>query len=90
MTSETGEPVPHLSNGGKAAKRPRVRTPAAAEYLGLAASTLEKMRIFGGGPPYAKAGPKIVVYRVDDLDAWLKARRRTSTSDSGAAVALTA
>jgi hypothetical protein len=65
---------------------PRLRTPEAAKYVGLSASTLEKMRILGGGPPYEKAGPKIVVYSVENLDLWLKARRRTSTSDSGTAV----
>jgi hypothetical protein len=64
-----------------------LRTPAAAAYLGLSASTLEKMRIFGGGPVYSKAGPKIVVYRIADLNEWLQARRRTSTSDNGTAVA---
>lgn len=61
----------------------RFRTPAAAEYVGLAASTLEKLRLTGGGPAYYKSGPKIVVYEMKDLDAWLYARRRTSTSDAG-------
>jgi len=65
-------------------ERACLRTADAARYVGLSASTLEKMRIFGGGPPYSKAGPKIVVYRVVDLEEWLKARRRTSTSDPGA------
>jgi hypothetical protein len=37
----------------------------------------------GNGPPYLKAGPKIVVYRQEDLDAWLEANRRRSTSDPG-------
>jgi hypothetical protein len=64
---------------------PRLRTPAAADYVGLSASTLEKLRLTGGGPIYEKAGPKIVVYRLQDLDAWLGARRRTSTSDTGPA-----
>jgi predicted DNA-binding transcriptional regulator AlpA len=63
----------------------RLRTPQAAAYVGLAASTLEKFRLSGKGPVYEKAGPKIVVYRVEDLDAWLTARRRTSTSDPGSA-----
>jgi predicted DNA-binding transcriptional regulator AlpA len=60
-----------------------LRTPDAARYLGLAASTLEKMRIYGGGPVYQKAGPRIVVYRTEDLDAWLAGGRRTSTSGPG-------
>jgi hypothetical protein len=61
----------------------RLRTPAAAEYVGLAASTLEKFRLTGEGPVYYKSGPKIVLYETPDLDAWLHARRRTSTSDAG-------
>ena len=60
-----------------------LRTPEAAEYVGLSASTLEKFRLTGSGPVYQKAGPKIVVYRLEDLDVWLNAQRRNSTSDTG-------
>ncbi len=59
----------------------KLKTPEAAEYVGLTASTLEKYRLTGEGPVYIKSGPKIVLYAVEDLDAWLNARRRTSTSD---------
>ena len=62
----------------------RLRTPDAAAYVGLSASTLEKFRVFGGGPEYSKAGPRVVVYSVEALEAWLRARRRSSTSDAGA------
>jgi predicted DNA-binding transcriptional regulator AlpA len=62
-----------------------LRTPEAANYVGLSASTLEKFRLTGNGPPYQKAGPKIVVYRVEDLEAWLTLGRRKSTSDPGTA-----
>jgi predicted DNA-binding transcriptional regulator AlpA len=64
-----------------------LRTPQAAAYVGLSTSTLEKFRLTGNGPAYQKAGPKIVVYRVEDLDAWLSAGRRTSTSDTGSIAA---
>jgi predicted DNA-binding transcriptional regulator AlpA len=60
-----------------------LRTPQAAEYVGLSPSTLEKFRLSGQGPIYHKSGPKIVVYYPDDLDSWLHARRRKSTSDRG-------
>jgi predicted DNA-binding transcriptional regulator AlpA len=63
----------------------RLRTPDAAAYVGLSPSTMEKMRIKGGGPVYEKSGAKIVVYRLADLEAWLTSRRRTSTSDMGEA-----
>jgi predicted DNA-binding transcriptional regulator AlpA len=58
-----------------------LRTPLAAEYVGLSTSTLEKLRLTGNGPAYQKAGRKIVVYRPEDLDAWLNTHRRRSTSE---------
>lgn len=58
------------------------RTHDAADYCGSSASTFEKLRLTGGGPVYTKLGRR-VVYRVEDLDAWLAANRRRSTSDPG-------
>jgi predicted DNA-binding transcriptional regulator AlpA len=60
-------------------QRRMLRTDGAAEYLGLAASTLNKLRLTGGGPEYIKLG-KVVVYDPTDLDAWLSSKRRSSTS----------
>jgi hypothetical protein len=57
-------------------------TPLAADYLGLSPATLETLRIRGGGPPFSKLGRR-VVYRREDLDAWLALRRRKSTSHEG-------
>lgn len=59
-----------------------MRTRDAAQYCGSSASTFEKLRLTGGGPIYSKIGRR-VVYRVDDLDEWLAANRRRSTSDRG-------
>jgi hypothetical protein len=59
------------------------RTPDAAAYIGLTISTLEKMRIYGGGPRWVKIGARAVGYTVDDLDAFIEAGRRASTSDPG-------
>jgi excisionase family DNA binding protein len=56
-----------------------MRTPDAAEYLGIPKSTLEKMRLTGDGPLYVKAG-RIVVYRKSDIDRWLECRVRQSTA----------
>lgn len=61
----------------------KLRAPEAAQYLGLSTSTLAKMRLRGDGPPYLKAGRRIVIYDVHDLEAWLGPRRRHSTSDPG-------
>jgi hypothetical protein len=56
-----------------------VPTAQAAGYLGLSPRTLEKLRVRGGGPTYAKFGRR-VVYAVEDLDHWAAERRRDSTS----------
>jgi len=63
-----------------ASDKHRFRASEAAAYLRLATSTLAKMRMRGDGPQYAKAGPRIVIYHQDQLDAWLAARTRQSTS----------
>jgi len=60
----------------------RLRTPAAAEYLGIAASTLEKMRVSGTGPEFERVGKKAVVYSVEALEAYLAQRRARSTSET--------
>lgn len=59
---------------------------SAAEYVGLSVSTLNKLRVFGGGPVFLKLGRR-VAYDVADLDAWLASRRRRSTSDDGGGAA---
>ncbi len=61
--------------------RRRLKTRQAADYLGLARSTLEKLRVFGGGPVYEKLG-RSVVYDVDDLERWAASRKRSNTSGS--------
>lgn len=62
----------------------RLRTPEAATYTGLSKSTLSKLRVFGGGPRYAKCG-RAVIYDTRDLDAWLASNTRASTSENRAA-----
>lgn len=58
--------------------------PEAASYLGISVRTLEGWAVRGGGPRMLKLGSR-VVYRRRDLDAWLGARERASTSDCGEA-----
>ncbi|GMB82858.1 hypothetical protein NN6n1_36410 [Shinella zoogloeoides] len=60
-------------------QRRMLRTDDAANYVGVSASTLNKLRLAGGGPEYIKLG-KSVVYDPADLDAWLASNRRSSTS----------
>ena len=56
-------------------------TRRAAVYLALSASTLNRMRLTGEGPRYAKAGRR-VIYATADLDAWVEARKRTFTGET--------
>ena len=59
-------------------------TPGAAEYLRLSCPTLERLRLTGNGPAFAKLtpGPRgSVRYRRADLDAWLASRLVRSTSE---------
>ena len=51
----------------------------AAKLLNLSTSWLAKQRLKGGGPPYLKL-EGAVRYRLADLQLWLKARLRLSTS----------
>lgn len=57
-----------------------LRTPEAANYLGLSSRTLEKHRTYGTGPSYRKLGGR-VVYALEDLQAWADRGAVTSTSD---------
>lgn len=63
----------------------RLRTPDAAQYLGVGESTLEKWRCTGEGPVFERVGNRIVVYSVAALESFLAARRVTSTSERPAA-----
>jgi excisionase family DNA binding protein len=60
-----------------------LRTADAARYLNFSESTLEKLRVYGGGPTFIRLGARAVRYRRADLDAWLAAGARRSTSDLG-------
>ena len=60
----------------------RFRTPQAAKYCGISPRTLEKLRLIGGGHIFIRLG-RACVYDSHDLDAWLSAHRRRSTSDTG-------
>jgi predicted DNA-binding transcriptional regulator AlpA len=58
-----------------------LQTPEAAARLGFAASTLEKLRLTGKGPPYLRLSPRRIVYEADKIDAWARRREFNSTSE---------
>ena len=59
---------------------PFLTTREAARFLKLKPNTLEKMRVYGGGPIYRKHG-RHVRYHIDDLTAWSDMRKKDMTSD---------
>jgi predicted DNA-binding transcriptional regulator AlpA len=72
-------------NGNPDAPKQRlVDTPRAAEYLGLAKNTLDKMRIYGrrqdNSPRFVKLG-RSVRYDLRELDAYIARNTTISTSE---------
>lgn len=59
-----------------------LRPPEAAKYLGLSEQRLAVLRVEGRGPVFCKLGRQ-VSYLVADLNSWLEANRRSSTSATG-------
>lgn len=51
----------------------------AADFLNISTRTLQAWRVRGGGPVFNRLG-RAVRYRVDALEAWLKANARANTS----------
>lgn len=51
-----------------------------ATLLGISTSTLAKMRLYGTGPNYSKLGRR-VVYKQEELEAWITENRFKSTSE---------
>jgi predicted DNA-binding transcriptional regulator AlpA len=56
----------------------------AAHALGLSVRTLERHRLAGTGPRYARLG-RLIRYRECDLAEWVRDSLRRSTSQSSAA-----
>jgi len=54
----------------------------AARLIRHSPRTLERQRWAGTGPPFLKIGRK-VLYDRQELLAWARSHRRTSTSDAG-------
>ena len=52
---------------------------SAAKLLGISVRTLERHRLAGTGPRYARLG-RLIRYQECDLAEWVRASLRTSTS----------
>ena len=57
-----------------------VNTRGAVARLGVSESFLNKLRIVGRGPPFAKLAGA-VRYDIAELDLWVRSRTRRSTSE---------
>jgi len=55
-------------------------TNKAAGILQISKRTLEKWRVYGGGPVFRKFGRR-VLYADSDLLTWIESTRKNSTSD---------
>ena len=55
--------------------------PQAASYTNLSKSSLDKLRVYGGGPLYIKVGARVVYDRID-LDTWLIGKKVANTSQA--------
>ena len=60
---------------------PLLNTSQVAEFLGIKKNTAEIWRVRGTGPKYVKFN-RAVRYRIEDLEAYIKAQTRTCTSQS--------
>ena len=52
----------------------------AADRIRMSKSFLDKLRVNGGGPRFIKNGSR-VVYRVGEIDMWMREREFASTSE---------
>ena len=59
----------------------RLTVREAAAYLRLAKGTLDQWRTAGTGPRFIKLSARKILYDTADLDAWLNARKQSSTAD---------
>jgi hypothetical protein len=77
--AQTPIPFPFFPGPRLMQSEPRFgRTKDAAARWGIPKSTLEKLRVYGGGPAFIKVG-KTVLYDLAAGDAWLLAHQRSST-----------
>jgi predicted DNA-binding transcriptional regulator AlpA len=54
----------------------------AATLLGVSARTLERLRLTGTGPRFAKVGGRLIRYRPSDLADYIECNLHISTSET--------
>ena len=63
-------------------KSPLLTTKQAAEYLGVSAAFLERDRWAGAKISFRRIGTRLVRYHLDDLNRYLDAQLKHSTSET--------
>lgn len=58
-----------------------VKPSTLADRLGLSERTLADWRLDGRGPRFVRISRRAVVYRPEDIDAWLESQVRSSTAE---------
>ena len=53
----------------------------AAHYTSLSKSSLNKLRVYGGGPVFIKVGARVVYDQVD-IDTWMIGKKIANTSQT--------
>ena len=81
MTSKTDKAAVNNSQFATASPPTLIDTDDLAKYLGNEVNTCEGWRLKGIGPSYIKVG-RLVRYRSEDIDLWLKSQTRNSTSEA--------
>ncbi len=61
-----------------------VCTKGLAKILGVSEEWLEIGRCKGYGPPFVRLTKRLVRYRLEDIEAWMKERTYRSTSEADA------
>jgi predicted DNA-binding transcriptional regulator AlpA len=52
-----------------------------AERYHLGRRTVQRWRVVGEGPPWCRLGPRRIVYRLSDCEAWAAARTYQHRAD---------
>lgn len=59
-----------------------MRPATAAKYMGVSKAFLDQSRCSGSGPRFVRVSKGMILYRRDDLDAWLADRSYLSTAEA--------
>ena len=83
MDAIAGNPASQVKSVPIAFHSPLLTPDEAAAWLRVTKGHLARLRVIGGGPPFVKLSRRCIAYRIEDLEEFVSARIRRSTSDQG-------